>query len=298
LLREWLRLHGWVPGGWDMVLVAKDSAARQLHLDDFASDLTRILRQLHDSFGLLSPRVARAPAGARVPLGVVAAQTGAELPVSPDVLRVCAHSSEAARNRRRRSARYVAHFALQSAVPRRYEPSSRALGAPLPGALMQDQGKATVDRSGSRAGRAARGTKCFTKTSPRRKPRLGVRRRLPSRPPRRSVWLREARLGRRPRSAWPRARGRRLRRPRQRRRRWSRSGRGDTTTTPKWPMILTFDNVVASFSSYCGGLDILAADRQALRPRRDPRVAPAPEVAADEERRETASPFRSLPSSS
>jgi ribonuclease P protein component len=46
LLREWLRLHGWVPGGWDMVLVAKDSAARQLHPDDFASDLTRILRQL------------------------------------------------------------------------------------------------------------------------------------------------------------------------------------------------------------------------------------------------------------
>jgi ribonuclease P protein component len=46
LLREWLRLHGWVPTGWDMVVVAKDSAARQLHPDDFASDLTRILRQL------------------------------------------------------------------------------------------------------------------------------------------------------------------------------------------------------------------------------------------------------------
>ena len=46
LLREWLRLHGWVPAGWDMVLVAKDSAARQLHPDDFAPDLTRILRQL------------------------------------------------------------------------------------------------------------------------------------------------------------------------------------------------------------------------------------------------------------
>jgi ribonuclease P protein component len=46
LLREWLRLHGWVPAGWDMVVVAKDSAARQLHPDDFASDLTRILRQL------------------------------------------------------------------------------------------------------------------------------------------------------------------------------------------------------------------------------------------------------------
>ena len=46
MLREWLRVHGWVPGGWDMVLVAKDSAARQLHPDDFASDLLRILRQL------------------------------------------------------------------------------------------------------------------------------------------------------------------------------------------------------------------------------------------------------------
>ena len=46
LLREWMRLHGWVPPGWDLVLVAKDSAARQLHPDDFATDLTRILRQL------------------------------------------------------------------------------------------------------------------------------------------------------------------------------------------------------------------------------------------------------------
>lgn len=45
LVREWLRLHGWVPRGWDIVLVAKDSAARQLHPDDFAPDLTRLLRQ-------------------------------------------------------------------------------------------------------------------------------------------------------------------------------------------------------------------------------------------------------------
>ena len=45
LLREWLRLHGWIPAGWDIVLVAKDSAARQLHPDDFAPDLTRLLRQ-------------------------------------------------------------------------------------------------------------------------------------------------------------------------------------------------------------------------------------------------------------
>lgn len=46
LLREWLRLHGWVPTGWDVVLVAKDTAARQVHPDDFAPDLTQILRQL------------------------------------------------------------------------------------------------------------------------------------------------------------------------------------------------------------------------------------------------------------
>ncbi len=46
MLREWMRLHGWVPNGWDLVLVAKDSAARQLHPNDFAPDLTRILRQL------------------------------------------------------------------------------------------------------------------------------------------------------------------------------------------------------------------------------------------------------------
>ncbi len=49
LLREWLRLHGWVPKGWDVVLVAKDSAARQGHPADFAADLTRILHQLPDS---------------------------------------------------------------------------------------------------------------------------------------------------------------------------------------------------------------------------------------------------------
>lgn len=46
LLKEWLRHHGWVPTGWDVVLVAKDSAARQLHPGDFADDLTRILRSI------------------------------------------------------------------------------------------------------------------------------------------------------------------------------------------------------------------------------------------------------------
>lgn len=46
MLREWMRTHGWVPPGWDLVLVAKESAARQGHPEDFANDLTRILRSL------------------------------------------------------------------------------------------------------------------------------------------------------------------------------------------------------------------------------------------------------------
>lgn len=46
LVREWMRLHGWVPAGWDVVVVAKDTAARQVHPDDFAPDLSKILRQL------------------------------------------------------------------------------------------------------------------------------------------------------------------------------------------------------------------------------------------------------------
>lgn len=46
LVREWMRLHDWVPTGWDLVVVAKDSAARQVHPDDFAPDLSKILRQL------------------------------------------------------------------------------------------------------------------------------------------------------------------------------------------------------------------------------------------------------------
>ena len=44
LVREWMRLHGWVPTGWDVVVVAKDSAARQVHPDDFGPDLSKILR--------------------------------------------------------------------------------------------------------------------------------------------------------------------------------------------------------------------------------------------------------------
>jgi len=46
LIREWMRLNGWVPHGWDIVVVAKESAARQLHLDDFGPDLSKVMRQL------------------------------------------------------------------------------------------------------------------------------------------------------------------------------------------------------------------------------------------------------------
>lgn len=46
MLREWLRTNGWVPTGWDLVLVAKSSASVQLRRDDFAADLTKILRQV------------------------------------------------------------------------------------------------------------------------------------------------------------------------------------------------------------------------------------------------------------
>jgi ribonuclease P protein component len=46
MLREWMRMHGWVPSGWDVVLVAKDSAARQGHPSDFSPDLERLLQRL------------------------------------------------------------------------------------------------------------------------------------------------------------------------------------------------------------------------------------------------------------
>lgn len=49
VVREWLRLHGWVPAGWDLVVVAKESAARQVSSassEGFAPDLVRVMREL------------------------------------------------------------------------------------------------------------------------------------------------------------------------------------------------------------------------------------------------------------
>src|SRR4051812_14586185 len=73
----------------------------------------------HDSVGLLSARMARAPAGARVPRGAVAAQARADLSLLADVLRVRDHRRAAARDRRRAEPRSLAHSALQPAGGRR-----------------------------------------------------------------------------------------------------------------------------------------------------------------------------------
>lgn len=46
LVREWLRQNGWVPAGFDVVLVAKESAAAVRRLADVAGDLERIRARL------------------------------------------------------------------------------------------------------------------------------------------------------------------------------------------------------------------------------------------------------------
>lgn len=47
-MREWLRTHGWVPAGWDVVFIAKDSAARVAGAA-LREDLARAVRQLPSS---------------------------------------------------------------------------------------------------------------------------------------------------------------------------------------------------------------------------------------------------------
>jgi ribonuclease P protein component len=44
LMREWLRQNGWVRPGWDVVIIAKDSAAKLRGLDEVGADLMRIQR--------------------------------------------------------------------------------------------------------------------------------------------------------------------------------------------------------------------------------------------------------------
>jgi ribonuclease P protein component len=42
LMREWLRQNGWVRPGRDVVIIAKDSAAKLRGLDEVGPDLSRI----------------------------------------------------------------------------------------------------------------------------------------------------------------------------------------------------------------------------------------------------------------
>lgn len=46
LAREWLRVHGWFAAGWDVVLIAKQSAARLVRRDELAGDLAFVQRHL------------------------------------------------------------------------------------------------------------------------------------------------------------------------------------------------------------------------------------------------------------
>jgi ribonuclease P protein component len=46
LVREWLRTHDWIPGGYDVVIIAKDSAGRVASLREVGTDLSRIRGQV------------------------------------------------------------------------------------------------------------------------------------------------------------------------------------------------------------------------------------------------------------
>jgi ribonuclease P protein component len=46
LVREWLRTHGWVPDGLDVVIIAKDSAACVGGLREVGTDLTKLRAQV------------------------------------------------------------------------------------------------------------------------------------------------------------------------------------------------------------------------------------------------------------
>lgn len=47
-MRDWLRTHGWVAPGWDVVFIAKDSAAKAPGLA-IREDLARVVRLLPSS---------------------------------------------------------------------------------------------------------------------------------------------------------------------------------------------------------------------------------------------------------
>jgi ribonuclease P protein component len=46
LVREWLRTHDWIPTGYDVVIIAKDSAGRLAGIREVGVDLARIRGQV------------------------------------------------------------------------------------------------------------------------------------------------------------------------------------------------------------------------------------------------------------
>jgi ribonuclease P protein component len=46
LMREWLRRNGWVAPGFDVVIIARDGAARLRGLDELGPDLMKIQKAL------------------------------------------------------------------------------------------------------------------------------------------------------------------------------------------------------------------------------------------------------------
>ncbi len=44
-MREWLRTHGWISSGWDVVLIARESAAAA-SASALREDLAKVVRQL------------------------------------------------------------------------------------------------------------------------------------------------------------------------------------------------------------------------------------------------------------
>ncbi|MEZ4367822.1 MAG: ribonuclease P protein component [Kofleriaceae bacterium] len=49
LTREWLRTHGWLAAGWDVVLIAKSAAAALVARDELSRDLSTVQRHLAEA---------------------------------------------------------------------------------------------------------------------------------------------------------------------------------------------------------------------------------------------------------
>ena len=46
MVREWLRRHGWIPAGWDVVIIAREGAATLRSAFELGPDMGRIQRSL------------------------------------------------------------------------------------------------------------------------------------------------------------------------------------------------------------------------------------------------------------